>query len=113
MGGTGLGTVLVTTASVPFLAAADPAADPWSLLTGLGPVGAIVVLLIWGKLRTENEVKGLEARLDVYQRIVEQKDQQILALTNGYTEKAMPTLARAIAVLERYEHESRGRGNSP
>jgi len=111
MTGLTVSTVLATTAAGSVLATATNPNDVWSVLTGLGPVGAILVLFIWGKLRTEAEVKSLQARLDVKDTIIEHKDGQILALTQGYTDKAMPTLARAIAVLERYDEDNRGRGS--
>lgn len=107
----GIRTMLAATASSTLVAAAGTTEDPWSLLIGYGPLGLIAALLIFGKLRTEAEVKGLEERIKAWQDIVAQKDAQIIALQNGYTDKAIPTLARAIMILERLEEDRRGRGS--
>lgn len=102
-----------STVAMSHWAAADNPADPISILYGLGPVGLICALLITGHLRTRGEVTGLEQRIVVKDQIIAQKDAQIQALTQGYVDKAMPTLTRLATVLERIESDRRAQGGPP
>lgn len=82
------------------VAAADTATDPLSLLTGLGPAGIIIVLLVVGKLRTEGEVKRLEVELDRKDQVIEAKDAQLAALQDGIVGQAIPALTRYTDTVE-------------
>jgi hypothetical protein len=108
---TALGLGSGTAAAITY-AVSDGGGDPISILTGLGPVGVVALLLIFGKLRTEAEVKGLQQRLEVKDEIIAKKDKQIEALTQGYVDKAMPTLTRLAVALERIDERQTRNGAS-
>lgn len=89
-------------AGVAGLAAAAGAVDfqPYSLIgTVLTPV-IVVALLIMGKLRTEGEVKRVEASCARLEALLDRKDEQLQVLQRSVDERAIPALTRAALILE-------------
>lgn len=75
--------------------------DPYAIVTSLGPVGFFLILLITGKLRTENELKRVEESLAKSQADSARKDEQIAALQASIMEQAIPSLVRSTMVMEK------------
>lgn len=74
--------------------------DVTSLVGTVVTPALVIVLLLFGKLRTEPEVKRLEADIDSLRAQVREKDAQINTLQTGIVDKAIPALARTTLVLE-------------
>lgn len=74
--------------------------DIYSLLGTAVTPAIVVVLLLMGKLRTEAEVKRLEADIRNRDAVIATKDDQLSALQNGLIERAIPALTRSTLVLE-------------
>jgi hypothetical protein len=83
------------------LAAEQPLADPVAWLINLGVAGIWLIAFLTGKIRPGKEVESLEARLAVKDKIIEQKDTQIAALSAGLMDRALPILERTTLILER------------
>jgi hypothetical protein len=81
-------------------------ADPYSTLVSLGPVGIILILMIWGKLRTEGEVKRLEEENKA-------KDEKISALTESAMGQVIPLMVRVASALDKLVDASLDRQERP
>jgi len=75
--------------------------DVSSLLgTAVTPV-LVILLLLTGKLRTENEVKNRDETIANLRQQIHDKDAQLGALQAGVVDKAIPALTRTALVLEK------------
>ncbi len=92
------------------LLAEQAAADPLSAVLAYGPLGIMVVLFIVGKLRTEGEVRRLEAECARKDAIIGLKDEQLARQQQALAETAIPVMARATQALEQVaRHRDRDR----
>lgn len=84
------------------VAAADPTAsfNPYSLIGSVVTPVIVVLLLLFGKLRTESESKRQEETLEAYRDQLRLKDEQLQQLQTALQERVIPALTRATLVLE-------------
>lgn len=87
------------------MAATDPTAgfNPYSLIGSAVTPVIVVVLLLFGKLRTETELKRLEEEINGpngYKEQIRLKDEQLQLSLNGLLERVVPALTRSTLVLE-------------
>ena len=66
----------------------------------------VLMLLIMGKLRTENEIKNRDETIAILRQQVKDKDAQLDRLQEGLVDKAIPALTRAALILEKISPES-------
>jgi len=76
-------------------------ADPLSAILAYGPLGVMVFLFVIGKLRTEGEVKRLEAECGRKDEIIRLKDEQIAKQSDALVQTAIPAVVRATQALDR------------
>jgi hypothetical protein len=86
---------------LPLRAAAEVATDPLTALVSYGAVGIILFLFVIGKIRTEGEVRRLQADKEQLRSEMAAKDDQISRLTASIMEQAIPTLAKSTDLLSR------------
>ena len=89
------------TAAAVLAAEAGSSFDPLQMLASAGLPGVVILLLITGKLRTESEVKRLEADNERLHGIIATKDELIAALNSSIVDRAIPALTTSTHVLER------------